>query len=169
MYHVLLPIDTNEDRSLSQARATTALQRAGDEIEATLLHVFEDQDAAETTSVAQFEVGREVSDYLSEQGVSINTESRHGDPASVIVQAAKELNADSIILGGRKRSKLGSLIFGSVSQTVTLEADRPVMITGDTVKAEPTYICESCGEKYYTNNEITTCNSCGGTKIEHVT
>lgn len=168
MYHVLVPIDTSEGRALSQARAVSALHRAGDDVEATLLHVFDNRDRAETTSVTQLEVGNRVVDYLSEQGFSVNEESRYGDPASVIVEAADELSADNIILGGRKRSKLGSLIFGSVSQTVTLEADRPVTITGDTVKADPTYICETCGKKYYTESEITTCNSCGGTKIERV-
>lgn len=168
MYHVLVPIDTNEERALSQARATAAMQRAGDDVEATLLHVFDDRDKADATRVTQLTVGRRVADYLSDQGITVHSESRHGDPASVIVEASDELNADSIILGGRKRSKLGSLIFGSVSQTVTLEADRPVTITGDTVKADPTYVCETCGEKYYTDSEITSCNSCGGTKIEKV-
>ncbi|WP_198667901.1 universal stress protein [Saliphagus sp. LR7] len=168
MYHVLVPIDTNEDRALSQARAAAALHREGSDIQATLLHVFDDRDRAETTSVTQLEVGNRVAEYLSDQGVSVHTESRYGDPASEIVEAADELNADNIILGGRKRSKLGSLIFGSVSQTVTLEANHPVTITGDTVKADPTYICETCGKKYYTESEITTCNSCGGVKIKKV-
>lgn len=168
MYHVLLPIDTDEDRSLSQARATADLLRAGKDVEVTLLRVFDDQETADATSVRQTATGQRVADYLSDVGVMVHTESRHGDPAPVIVQVADELNADSIILGGRKRSKLGSLIFGSVSQAVTLQADRPVVITGDTVKADPTYICETCGEKYYTDSEITSCNSCGGTKIEKV-
>lgn len=168
MYRVLVPIDTNEDRALSQARAAADLQRTGNNLEIILLHVFDDRDTAETTSVTQLDIGKRVADYLSDQGASVKSESRHGDPASAIVQAAKELNADSIILGGRKRSKLGSLIFGSVSQTVALEADRPVTITGDTVKADPTYICETCGKKYYTESEITSCKSCGGTKIEKI-
>lgn len=168
MYHVLVPIDTNEKRALSQAHATTDFLRAGADLEATLLHVFDDQETAEATSVTQMEIGGRVADYLTNQGIAIHTESRHGDPASTIVQVADELSVDSIVLGGRKRSRLGSLVFGSVSQTVTLEADRPVIITGDAVKAAPTYICESCGEKYYTESEIRTCNSCGGTKIEKV-
>lgn len=168
MYQVLVPIDTDEERALSQARATASLRHAGGDVEATLLHVFEDRETAEATSVTQLDVGRRVADLLSDRGIAVNSESRYGDPASEIVRAANELNTDAIVLGGRKRSKLGSLVFGSVSQTVTLEADHPVTITGDTVKAEPTYICESCGEKYYTESEIISCNACGGTKVEPV-
>jgi len=41
---------------------------------------------------------------------------------------AEEINADSILLGVRKRSPVGKAIFGSVSQQVIIDTDRPVII-----------------------------------------
>ncbi len=53
-----------------------------------------------------------------------------GDPATEIVSYAGEIEADLISLAGRKRSPAGKAIFGSVSQAVFLNADRPVLLTG---------------------------------------
>jgi len=67
---------------------------------------------------------------FGEAGVSVTTRSEGGDPAEIIVQVAREIDADLIVMGGRKRSSLGSLLFGSVSQAVILDTIRPVMMTG---------------------------------------
>ena len=168
MYHALLPIDNDEDRVMAQARAAADLSRAGEAVEVTFLHVFDDQKRADDTSATRLSAGNKAADYLRDCGITTHSESRAGDPSEMIVRVADEINADSIILGGRKRSSLGALIFGSVSQTVMLDAEYPVMITGDTVKADPDSICRTCGKKYYTEIEITECRSCGGAKVERV-
>jgi nucleotide-binding universal stress UspA family protein len=67
---------------------------------------------------------------LDDAGVAVDRLSRFGDPATEILAAAEDVGADCIVLGGRKRSPGESLVFGSVSQAVLLESDRPVMITG---------------------------------------
>jgi len=38
----------------------------------------------------------------------------------------------------------------------------------DDTEGQPSHVCESCGEKYFTdsNVEIETCRGCGGVKIE---
>lgn len=35
-------------------------------------------------------------------------------------------------------------------------------------RRDPTQRCESCGEEYYTESDVATCNSCGGVKIQRV-
>jgi nucleotide-binding universal stress UspA family protein len=168
MYRVLMPIDHDEERALAQADAISRLPAAADDIEVTLAHVFDDEDTADSTSVTQLTAGKRAQERLAEDRISVETRSLHGDPAGQILAEAKTRDADAIILGGRKRSPLGSLLFGSVTQAIILDASRPVMVTGSNVKEDPTHRCESCGEVYYATpgTTIDTCRNCGGVKVE---
>lgn len=171
MYSVLLPVDTAESRTSAQATTVVDLPNAAERVEATLLHVFDDADRAEDTSPVQTRAGKLAHDQLQTAGVSVDVMARHGDPSTEILTAAEEVDADMILMGGRKRSPLGSVLFGSVSQEVTLDATRPVVVTGDRRQREsPSHRCQSCGEKYHTDRDldIPTCRDCGGTKVEPV-
>jgi nucleotide-binding universal stress UspA family protein len=48
-------------------------------------------------------------------------------PGEDLVQFAKDNEADEIIVGVRRRSKVGKLMFGSTAQYVILEAACPVV------------------------------------------
>jgi len=48
-------------------------------------------------------------------------------PGEDLVSFAKENKIDEIIIGVKKRSKVGKLLFGSTAQYVILEADCPVV------------------------------------------
>jgi len=48
-------------------------------------------------------------------------------PGEDLVSFAKENDVDEIIVGVRRRSKVGKLVFGSTAQYVILEADCPVV------------------------------------------
>lgn len=132
MFRVLMPIDGNESRGAAQADAVRAMPNASEGIEVTLLHVFDDGDQADTTSPRQIPGGREAYDRLTDASIRVEQESRNGDPAAEILAAAEEINADHIVLGGRKRSPARSALFGSVSMEVMRNANRPVTITGET-------------------------------------
>ena len=125
-----MPIDGSETHGVAQADAVVALPHAADEVRVTLLHVFDEEERAKTTKPAQLDGGRAANDRLREARIAVEQVSRFGDPATEILAAAADLDPDYIVLGGRKRSPLGSLLFGSVSQAVVLDADRPVTITG---------------------------------------
>lgn len=125
-----MPVDGSESRGNAQAKAVAALPHASGDIRVTLLHVFDDEETAETTTPRQLHGGRAAYSGLREAGVSVDQLSLIGDPAAEILGAADDIAADSIVLGGRKRSPLGSLLFGSVTQEVVLDADRPVTVTG---------------------------------------
>jgi len=130
MYSVLLPVDASEGRALAQAEATAELPQAAETVQAVVLHVFEDAATAEKTTVEQLPAGKRLVEDLREHGVDVTTVSAHGDPERQIVNVAEEHDVDMIVLGGRKRSPLGALVFGSVSQAVILDSERPVTVTG---------------------------------------
>ena len=52
---------------------------------------------------------------------------RVGDPTAEILAAADELDARYVVVGGRRRSPVGKVLFGSTTQSVLLESDRPVV------------------------------------------
>lgn len=52
---------------------------------------------------------------------------RIGDIAAEILQYARERDAQYIVVGGRKRSPVGKVIFGSTSLSIIRNADRPVV------------------------------------------
>jgi len=171
MYRVLLPIDADESRATAQAATAVNLPNAAEEVVVHLLHVYDDPDWAEAHSPTDTEAGAEAMAFLEAAGVTVREMSRHGEPAEGILNAAEEVKADMILMGGRKRSPLGSALFGSVSQAVTLGSSRPVVVTGDREEeGMPSHRCETCGEEYFTqpDMEIPTCRACGGTRVEQV-
>jgi nucleotide-binding universal stress UspA family protein len=54
-----------------------------------------------------------------------------GAPAPEVLRHARDTNARYIVVGGRKRSPVGKAVFGSVTQDVILNTDRPVLTVVD--------------------------------------
>lgn len=52
---------------------------------------------------------------------------RVGEPEKVLVGAANEADASYLVVGARHRSPVGKAIFGSVTQSVLLNSDIPVL------------------------------------------
>jgi len=128
MYHVVIAVDEESDRAQRQARAVADLPQSADEVRATLLHVFtENPDGASATQIGSV---RRAEEFLDNEGVESEIAERSGDPAVAVLEFAQETDADCICVGGRNRSPAGKAIFGSVSQSVILQADRPVLVTG---------------------------------------
>jgi len=65
-----------------------------------------------------------------EQGVSCEALVREGNAAQQIAAAARQFQADRILLGTRSRSKLSKLLVGSVADQVLRSANIPVMTVG---------------------------------------
>lgn len=59
---------------------------------------------------------------------NVTTETLKGQAARMIVEYAKDVNADLIVIGSRGRGAFGSLFLGSVSHGVVHAADRNVLI-----------------------------------------
>jgi nucleotide-binding universal stress UspA family protein len=66
--------------------------------------------------------------YVRDQGVELDTHTREGDPAEVIIEVANEQQADLIVVGSRGLTGIKRFLLGSVSNKVSHHAPCSVMI-----------------------------------------
>lgn len=59
-----------------------------------------------------------------------------GDPAKELVKYGRKHDAEYLVLGGRRRTPVGKVMFGSVTQSVLLSADRPIVVVMDATDRE---------------------------------
>lgn len=65
---------------------------------------------------------------LLDRGVTVETHTRQGEPAEVILDVAKEVDAELIVVGARGLSGLSRFLLGSVSTKLSHYADRSVLV-----------------------------------------
>ena len=143
MNTILCPVDFSEgsDRALAQAiEFARALQA-----DIHLLHVFQmptypapmgaayGADAATLLDHTR-QIRNRLQERLSDlkdgtaaEGVEITTHLAEGRHYSVIVESAKKLGADLIVMGTHGRSGLSHLVLGSVAERVVRLAESPVL------------------------------------------
>lgn len=126
MYEVLLGVDSNVERAQAQVRTIVEMPIRSEEVHATILHDFTDN--AVGASVSQVESVRRASERLEEEGIEVTLEESSGEPAKAIMEMAETVDADLVVLAGRKRSPTGKMLFGSVTQEVILGMERPVLV-----------------------------------------
>lgn len=85
-------------------------------------HYEMDDGMADAEDVAM-EVARGTLDDLG----GIETRGLVGKPVEQILEEADRQDARYIVVGGRKRTAVGKALFGSVTQSLLLEARRPVV------------------------------------------
>jgi len=138
MKRVLLAVDADEQRAMEAAEGVLAAPGDPDDVVVTLLNVFEEftavDEAGEVRSSDLYdpedfpESVRRARELLTEAGYEVDLRREHGDPAECILAVASAVDADVVALAGRRRSPAGKAIFGSVTQSVVIDADRPVLV-----------------------------------------
>ena len=138
MKRVLLAVDTDEARARRAAEGVASMPGAPDDLAVTVLNVFEEFTAAdEGGQVRSKDLFDEddfpdsalaARDVLAAEGIDVDLRREHGDPADRILAVAANEGAAVIAVAGRKRSPAGKALFGSVTQSVVLDADRPVLV-----------------------------------------
>ena len=76
--------------------------------------------------IAERELERLVQQHLA-SNTSYRIMTRRGDPASVILTVAEELNVDLIVMPTHGHIGIDRMILGSVAERVVREAKRPVI------------------------------------------
>lgn len=141
---VLLAIGDSDTDQIEQL-AETAIDIAGPaEATVALAHVFSkdayeeareqlqfDSDSEVTPSVvAKRNINyRELRETLSDAGIKSTVHARLSNGESDgdrLVELTEEVDADLVIVGGRKRTPTGKAVFGSTAQTIMLTASCPV-------------------------------------------
>jgi nucleotide-binding universal stress UspA family protein len=135
MYTVLVAVDRKRNRAHHQAKYVERLAATGEEVAATVFYVvppgeFEDSDAVEFAAV---DAASEAADLLADAGVPVERVVGDGSVSQAIVRQADEMDADEIVMGGRKRSGLAQALLGSTVHDVVVSTDRPVTVTGENV------------------------------------
>jgi nucleotide-binding universal stress UspA family protein len=70
---------------------------------------------------------RNLEDVLDETSIDYAIRGTVGDPGETMVDLAGSCGADIVVVGGRERSPAGKAIFGSVAQSIMLDAPCPTL------------------------------------------
>ena len=146
MYRVLMAVDENEQQASDLATTVERLAGEINDLEVLVLHVFRDVDLPSQVVVyeplgdfqEEHHQQREipaavtnVADRLTERGIDAEIRiERSENPATTINSIAVDHNVDNILIGGRKQSPIGKVLFGSTTQAVLLNSDIPVTVAG---------------------------------------
>jgi nucleotide-binding universal stress UspA family protein len=135
MYRILLPVDGDEERARRQASYVSSLPCSDEAVEVFVLYIFgQNDDASEfdgRRSVTRVGAVRAATNHLEEHDVDATVLEDSGETAERILRDADDHDVDEIVLGGRKRSPAGKALFGSVTQSVILDSELPVVVTPD--------------------------------------
>ena len=125
MTHVVLAVDDSDERAKLQAERVANLDWAPEALEVTVVHVFTQN--REGASISQFGPARRARQVLEDAGVDVSLDELSGDPDTRLPEYVRDSGADLVCVAGRKRSPAGKAVFGSVSQSVMLNVDTPVL------------------------------------------
>lgn len=139
MYRILVPVGTDETHTDEILDVFEDLPLDRSAVEVVVFNVFEEIDVTDDIGgdVDTEEFYEDVDlpdsvlrlvDTLDDHGFSVTPKRGHGDPEDVILSFVAEADVDHVVMAGQHRSPAGKAIFGSITQSVILNADVPVTV-----------------------------------------
>ncbi len=121
------------DGSVDAARAVTSAADLAEAVHGELVVVSAVGLLAHATSPGNHELLRaqlehEWTAIARRPGIAVRTELRDGNPVSVLLAVADEVDADIIVVGSRGFGGFPELLLGSTSTQLAQHARRPVLI-----------------------------------------
>lgn len=95
----------------------------------TRLNIEQESDVTPTKVAKRYTTIRDLGGLLDEAGVTYHCHGRVSDrrtDSECLLALADQVEADRILVGGRKRSPTGKVLFGSTAQEIILNAPCPV-------------------------------------------
>lgn len=89
-------------------------------------NIERNDEAIDMESIREF-AAKQAEEAAENINYPYETIGRVGDASSDVVSYAKKHKARYIVIGGRKRSPAGKAVFGSVAQSILLNAESPVV------------------------------------------
>ncbi|MGN1056865.1 MAG: universal stress protein [Comamonas sp.] len=137
-HHLMIALDGSEE-SLEAVRLAIHLIQGGLKADVALVQVQEPASLlqlathdADDIAAAAVEAGEhlmaEGMALLDAQGIGYTTEVVLGEPATMLIDMAEELDADWVLIGARGVSAVESVLVGSVSKAVISRCTRPVLV-----------------------------------------
>ncbi|WP_058367669.1 universal stress protein [Haloparvum sedimenti] len=96
------------------------------------VHAINSKRGGDETTAEAIRLGEDALNVVSSRlGAAVTVEThqfvRGNDPAADVLECAEEVEADEVLIAVRHRTPAGKALFGSVAQTILLEAERPVV------------------------------------------
>lgn len=126
MYHVAVAIAPDDAHVDEKVAAIADLPHADDAVRVTLVHVAEPG-----TDVTTVPAVADTLDRFAESGVAAEAVRADGRPTEALLQTARERAADCLCVAGREQSPAGKHQLHPGAQQVLLNADCPVLVTGE--------------------------------------
>lgn len=136
MYTVLITIPENQSEAAKIKETVQEMPLIPHEADLHVLSVHDETEIEEKSwtgkKVDKFpDILADPASELKESQFEVTLHRRFGNPVEKIERTVSEVDANLIVIGGRKRSPVGKALFGSTAQSIILRTNIPVLIASD--------------------------------------
>lgn len=122
---ILVATDGSRYSDAAAAAAYNLAKHCG--LPVTVLSVMDPHFNEHMRQVSQDAVHK-VTEFFSKAGINVDSQVVEGNPENTIVETAKRIGADLIVLGSHGRTGLDRILIGSVSERVIGRTEGPVLV-----------------------------------------